>query len=79
MAKSFDDGKGWTSAKAACQAKGVGVVMMDSPEVKRVMELGEQGQQGEKGVTMVFNGPFNGPVFFGYSPEQVGSFMKQLA
>lgn len=78
VTKSFDAGEGWASAKAACKAKGVGVVMMDSPEVKRVTELGGHGQQGGQGGTMVFNGHFNGPVFFGYSPEQVGSFMKQL-
>ena len=70
---SFDHGQAWPAMKEKLQAKNVELVMKDGLEVGRVRAMGGGKKGSEKQgtqPTMVFNGNFTGPVFFGYSAEQ---------
>ena len=75
---SFDHGVAWPAAKKELKEKGVDVVLMDGPEVGKVKALDGKKLEDQRSqataattttTTMVFKGNFNGPVFFGYSPE----------
>lgn len=68
VTKSFDLGAAWATTKAKMKTAGVSVVKMDSPEVQR-LKVSDAGSTGLTGPAMVFNRAFNGPVFFGYSPQ----------
>ena len=50
VTKSFDYGEAWPGMKKRLNAKGVGVVNMDGPEVGRVKTLGAGKGNGKQGI-----------------------------
>ena len=71
VTKSFYHGEAWPAMKKKLAAKKVEVVMKDGPEVGRVRAISGKGPEKRGSQpTMVFNGNFTAPVFFGYSAEQ---------
>ena len=77
---SFDHGEAWPAMKEKLKERAVEVVMKDGPEVGRVRALGGGKVLETKGIepAMVFNGNFNGPVFFGYTAEQAKDLTQAL-
>lgn len=73
---SFDVEKAWPTMKKELHKRGVEVIKKDGPELGKVRAIGGKvGGVAEGKASMVFQGNFMGPVFFGYSAEQAKGLM----